>query len=340
MKQTNIMCLVPDMADSTSWYRAVGPLGHLKNHSDLNLNFLFAQKTDFRNLKAQLCMHHILFAQRPFTQEHVNTIEQAKDQGVRVWVDYDDDLFTVPYDNPTYPVYGRKEVKENVYKCLQLADHVTVSTDYLKNKYELINSNITVIKNSFNPFHFPFRDEHDNYNNVVMWRGSNTHHQDVMTVAGQILDSAERHQDFEFEFVGDRLWFLSGRMRNAVITNFMDIVPYHKHIYARSPKVFIVPLHFSDFNRAKSNIAWLEATFSGAITIAPKMPEWEVPGVLHYESQVQFGNALETAITMNKEKHHAMVTEAWQYAIEHHNLDVVNNKRIEVINKLMEYYKR
>ena len=49
-----------------------------------------------------------------------------------------------------------------------------------------------------------------------------------------------------------------------------------------SPKYSVFPLVDTPFNRAKSNIAYLEAIMCGAIIVAPDWQEWRHPGVINY----------------------------------------------------------
>ena len=54
----------------------------------------------------------------------------------------------------------------------------------------------------------------------------------------------------------------------------------------------VVPLKDNLFNHAKSNLAWIEATCAGAMTLAPDWPEWRRPGVSNYESPLNFKKLL------------------------------------------------
>ena len=46
------------------------------------------------------------------------------------------------------------------------------------------------------------------------------------------------------------------------------------------PNFVVVPLQDDPFNRCKSNIGWLEATYFGAVCLASCLPEFEKPGVV------------------------------------------------------------
>lgn len=115
---------IPNLNDSTSFYRAMGPLSHLR-----------------RKLMPDLVTHHLakyswatlaecdaLFMQRGYTSDEVGIMEMAKDIGIPIWVDYDDLLFDVPTDNPAYFLYMAPDKRKNVAEIIQGADLVTVTT--------------------------------------------------------------------------------------------------------------------------------------------------------------------------------------------------------------------
>jgi hypothetical protein len=65
--------------------------------------------------------------------------------------------------------------------------------------------------------------------------------------------------------------------------NFMS---YQIQLRGTSPDYIVVPLVNDAFNRCKSNIAWIEATNAGAVTIAPSyLPEFRGPAMHPLQDQ-------------------------------------------------------
>jgi hypothetical protein len=91
---------------------------------------------------------------------------------------------------------------------------------------------------------------------------------------------------------------------------------------------------FSDFNRSKSNIAYLEAVISGAIPIVPNILEFNQPGALPYETQDEFYASLREAISMNETDHLYFANLGLNNVKENYNLDTVNLKRKEILLSL------
>lgn len=331
-----ILCVIPDQLDGTSFYRGMGPLGHLKRRFNLKMNFVVESTINWSVMSP--C--DLVFMQRPFISQHVEVMNMAKMMSKPIWIDYDDDLFDVGTDNPTYRVYGKPAIQANVAKCIELADVITVSTKYLFDKISLKNKNCHLIPNSVDMSLFSWRkpnEQNKSKNNLIMWRGSPTHTKDVLSVGNQILDFHDKNKDTLFEFVGDRMFLLTDQMDQArfIHTEWKDVINYHHHIYSRAPKAFMVPLVRSGFNAAKSNCSWLEATFAGALTVAPDLHEFKQPGIFRYETQDEFLKKLNEVMSLNEDDHLYMLNLSWKAICENFNLDVTNKKREEIIKGLV-----
>ena len=335
-KNISITCIIPDLTDGTSFYRGIGPLSHIKRYSDLNVSLFFPDQVN----DALLLSSDIVFMQRPFSPQHLQVAEMAQLQSKPLWLDYDDDLFNVDVGNPTYHLYGKSAVKNNIKTLIEMADVITVSTEHLATKIRAMNDKVIVINNGLDLSLFKYRkpnlDRMDK-NDLVMWRGSPTHTKDVLSVANQILQVHDERPDTIFEFIGDRMWLLTEQMKanQFIHTEWTTIMKYKHHIYSRTPKAFIVPLMFSDFNRSKSNIGWLEASFAGSLTIAPMIPEFEQPGVFTYKTQEGFKDALDQVLYLNETDHLYHLENTWKHILEHYTLDTLNEKRINLIKGLL-----
>lgn len=327
----NIMMVIPTMTDATSLYRGVGPMAHLKKkRPDINLTFVSEVNW------AVLRMTDVVFMQRPFNDDHMTIARMAKDQHIPLWIDYDDDLFSVPSDNPTHKMYSQERIKKNVATIIAMADHVTVSTDFLKRKITSLNKNITVVKNALDSDMFRRTEEQKkSRNKLAMWRGSNTHMRDLMTVAGEICESMDSHPSWTFHFQGYNPWFITEGAKNAVVGAAVDIVQYFQLMQKIRPSIMMVPLADSDFNRSKSNIAWLEGAFAGSVTIAPEFDEWKVPGCFTYKEPHDFARVFKEVAMLGDDVLNQQSEMAWEYVQDCLTLDTVNKGRSDVLNSLL-----
>lgn len=339
----SIIGVVPDPTDGTSWYRAANPLGHIKTnaHKYKSIENLIVDFSVYSEISwATLSQFDILFLQRPMSDAHIKIMTKAKQMNIPVWVDYDDDLFSVPKDSSAHEYYSTAEVHERIKWLIKNADVLSVTTPHLKEKLSTLNKNIFVVPNAINVSGLikrrPNKDNLDK-NNLIIWRGSRTHTVDVLSVANQIIEFHDENKDTIFEFIGDRLALVTAHMKDDqfIHTKWMDILDYHQHILSRTPKAVIVPLMMNEFNKSKSNIAWLEASYAGALTIAPDLPEWRKPGVFTYSTQEQFKHALDQVMSLDEVSYLNFIDQAWNYIEKNLTLDIVNQTRADIIASLI-----
>jgi hypothetical protein len=251
-----------------------------------------------------------------------------------VWVDLDDYLFEVPAWNPTFKHYSQEKTQKLIAECIASADVVTVSTAFLKEKLAALNNNIVVIPNALNTKLFDFAPIEQN--NIILWRGSATHKGDYAEIAQQLVElSLMPHmKSWAFIFVGDRPWFAELMPeKNAIAVEAMDIIDYHRFIKDIKPAIMIVPLADNDFNRSKSNCAWLEGTYAGACVVGPELPEWNLPGIT--PTKPPFINEVLERLIENPALRKAKVEASRQYIDAYLTTKHTNDQRMDVINQLI-----
>jgi hypothetical protein len=331
-----IIAHIPDKNDATSFYRGVGPLSHLtKNNSQISVTYKDAFSW------SELMGYHVLFIQRPCTPTHEQLIIYAKQMGLNIWIDYDDDLLSVPESNPAYAIYASQETQGAIKGALNLADLVTVSTENLKQSFKEHSGNIVVVNNAVNLDVLPNRDIKgllDKSGSRFIWRGSQTHQRDVMSVEDDLIKFLNNH-DSTIEFIGDKFWNITDKMSadRFKYTNPMDIMSYMNYIHASKAKCFIVPLQDNSFNRSKSNITWLEATMSGMLTIAPYMEEWNKPGILKYDTGETFYDCMERASKMPDSEKKRRIEESFDCIMDSYTLEKTNYIRLTSLNNIHDW---
>lgn len=337
MKATSILFISPNPNDATSWYRAWGPFGALKKKNP-HINFISGLS---KYTWSTFQMTDITFMQRPHTASHLQVAEMAKDNKNKLWVDFDDDLFSVTQDNPAYAHYSQEKIRKNISKIIAMADVVTVSTNYLKRRYEKLNKNIVVVENALNDFLLedfdpkPFSERPQFFN----WRGGPSHERDVLAYTGAILETAEtaRANNWKWHLIGYNPWFLTERFQEdaVIVSDPLDVVAYHKFMKKLQPTCQVVPLVDNIFNHSKSNIAWLEGTWSGAVTIAPRWEEWDKPGVITYEDEKSLTSAIYAVMAMNEEGLETHLKASQRHIAENYLLSKVNPLREQIIENLL-----
>jgi hypothetical protein len=320
-----------------SYYRSYGVFPHL-HRLDQSIRVEPITQIDWTYIAGA----DILYLERPQDPEYVSAMKLAKNFGVKTWVDYDDDLFSVPDYNPTKAFYGKKEVRQSIIKALETADVVTVATQSIKDVYSKYNSNIHVIPNAFNNYNLSLHDQ-PSKNKKIAWRGSQTHRGDIIPVTREIvkLSNEYKYDFFDKEswmwlFFAKDLWYVVDYMKPGSYRGFdeMQIQDYFKKLKNENPAIFVCPLEMNVFNASKSNCAWLEATFSGACCVAPVLPEFDKPGIEHYYTSGEFYDKVKMLIN-NPERRAANFQASLKYIQKNLLLSDVNHKRLDVARSVI-----
>jgi len=274
----------------------------------------------------------ILFFERPDTPQYFEAGKIVKDLGVKLWVDFDDNLFCLPAHSPHASFYNRATQK-TIMKNVQLADIVTVATPAIaKEIATFYDKEITVVPNAHNDYNFPFEYNFSD-KNIIIWRGSTTHRVDLLTYSKQIWDVANQSK-WNWEFIGNDLWYITDNIQRKNIMPELNLSLYFRTIKRMNPAIYIVPLEFNNFNMAKSNCGWLEMTYAGAVTLAPNMPEWIRPGILNYDNADDFQDKLELLMS-DADLRKVNYEKSFEYIKENLLLSTVNKKREQILNKII-----
>ena len=343
MPVRNLGVFCPTQADATSFYRGMGPLGALRRSykSDF-LSLAFLSECHWASIK----MLDYAFMQRPYTDSHLMIAKLIKHQRIPLWLDYDDYLFDLPTDNPCFNGYSDPKVKKNMETLLGLADVVSVSTTRLAELLYGYTDKLIVIRNAFDDWMLPLAPENPAPKKVILWRGSKTHDGDLDEMSNAAITLSAKYPDWTWLFLGSKPWFtkLMPKKNTIVIEEALDIYEYHQMLAEMQPALMTVPLAHSDFNRAKSDCAFIEGTFAGAAVIAPDFQEEFSPfhcikyssGTNPTKADQDLTMTLEATLNMDLTQLLAMQQAAWQYIKTKRLLSHANKQREAILDHLRE----
>jgi hypothetical protein len=333
-----ILFLNPDRGHTCSYYRSGGISTNLRKQlgNDYTIEVFAWQDlhTDWQTISE----YDLVMMQRPYSATMLDFAKHVKQMNIKLWIDYDDNLFTVTPENRAWQVFNDPSIKGNVKQFISIADVVTVTTEDLKESYLPLNKNIIVIPNAFNDDIFDINRLIVERENTVLWRGSDTHIYDIMTCSLAIDKITAEFPEYEFKYMGYYPWFLKAA-KNVAFEKARDIIDYFAVIYNMHPAVVHVPLYDCNFNRCKSNIAYIEGSFAGAVCI---VPEWwrtfdnkVLPGTLQYKDDATYYEALRSVLAGEVDIK-AMNEIAWQYVKQNLLLSSINKLRVQVIKDLFK----
>ena len=325
-----LLFITPVTIDSCSFYRTGGIAPELSQRIKMKIDVTSWDRERFH--WQNLLQYNLIMMQRPYTESALSMGKYAKEElGIPLWIDYDDLLLNVPVSNQSYDTM--KAARGVIEKITALADVVTVTTQELKIELLKFNKSVQIIPNAHNDYIFRKREVLSERQKIVAWRGSATHFEDIMIMAESLIRIISKYPDWSFPFLGFNPWFL-GKHKNLIPIPAQDPILYFRNIVKLAPYVFHVPLVDSLFNRCKSNIAAIEATYSGSLCIAPDWTHWKMPGILNYKDEKSYADLMEAVIggEINVKKNADL---AWQYITDNLLLSKVNNVRAEFVKSLL-----
>lgn len=311
----NVGLICPGPEDCTSFYRGWGVFAYLSRETGIRLI------THDEWAWPQIVECDLIVLQRPCLMEHVQVMSAAKALNVPTWVDMDDDVFCIPLSNPAHSGYSPATL-DCVRRCVELADVLTVATEPLRHA----RRDSEVIPNALNTYVWPFDTRPRT--KTITWRGSKTHWADMEPFLPAMRNIAREFPDWRFVFLGHPHWRFEGL--GEIIP---QTTPFHMmdHLKRLAPTIHVVPLQECQFNRNKSNCAWLEATAAGAMVIGPNWPEWHKPGIVRYESPESFEQLLREAIVSDGCED--WVNQSRRFIHDNLTLPIVNRQRIEILRR-------
>ncbi len=338
-----LLAVTPNHLDPTSYYRGMGPLLKLARDTD-QLQIQTPERgpdglprVNWNSLHAA----DLVFLQRPYTPEHQQILEFAAAWNKPTWIDYDDLLTGLPPDNPAYAIYGSPSVQRILKNCLELASLITVSTPALADGLRLVVPDlppeaVQVIPNAWDHETWPLLPPRAR-EKLFFWRGSKTHERDLMVHRDAMIAAAKLRPEHRWHFAGYNPWMITEPLSRALkpgqVTS-TEADPFHAYLHrmrGMAPAVMAVPLCDHPFNRSKSNIAFLEATYAGALTVAPNLPEWRQPGVITYGAP----DGITAALVQAADAPRSTFEIARQTVIDHFDLKQHNQARLKLISKLV-----
>lgn len=264
--------------DPAAWYRMGGVLNYL-NHPEIEV-FDVTQERTYTWESFKGATHFIV--QRPHTEAHIALMLLAKDLNIRVICDWDDDLFNVPVHRNKQINYT--DMKRNLKRCLSISDEVWVTTPVLKTIYKPFNKNIHVIPNCLNDHVFKVEDkkEFNPYGKLATYRGGFSHHLDVQANVNDLYKAISTNKSWEFRFLGagipkdlddlgkghktmfELLDERTTGLKNHTFTLPSTLVQFFKLYNQFQAQIAFFPLVTNQFNRSKSEISLIEATYAGS----------------------------------------------------------------------------
>lgn len=225
-----------------------------------------------------LLEYDTIFVQRAHDWDSFTILERLKAAGKWIVYDIDDDLFSIPEDNPASKMMGRSE-KIAAAECMKLADVLITSTEVLKERLtQMLDGKVpVVVPNALDPddkwIPTPLTGSPDGWKRIF-WQGSNTHDEDWAECFEAVDRVMQERPDVMMVIMGHLPTLVQKVATQPHWQNRIQFLgPVEPEAYFRLIKhvraeVGLAPLTNNWFNMAKSNIKWMENAMIGMPTVA------------------------------------------------------------------------
>jgi len=257
----------------------------------------FSPKPDPQRMIQGAMNADIVVFHRPIQKEMYEAAKLLKEAGKKIVMDNDDTYRA----NSGVPVqmFGKDREKldtaigyinEQLKKFAELADMVTVTTEFLKKEYEQWNKNVVVLPNCVDPFDWDEPVTNDTGKIRLLITGSVASNKDYENII-PLLDKLKDRKDVQIilqALPADKPELKESRevykpeiefwnKYNVEWYPFMSLNEYLEFLPTLKADIMLIPRHDNYFNRCKSNLKFLEASMCKMATVAQSFPDGNSP---------------------------------------------------------------
>lgn len=252
-----ILVIENPQVNAVTWWRYLRPLSEMQKQFPGRYHIKMTRRLD----EVDLYFVDIVLLSRPNDPETLNMVKRIKDLGrSKIIIDIDDAITNLPvyHDQAAYH-NSRRHIAREIFS---LVDFFWVSTPQLMFECDCFGRGL-IMPNSILEQDLPGEPSPDQ--GLWMWRGRGMQKEDVY-IAGV--------EDYERIKNRASRWIFWGCLPNLDHSSNVQLVEYDIDVQSYFAKLKNMrlngvwkPLVVSQFNDAKSNIAWIEATMSGGVCL-------------------------------------------------------------------------
>jgi hypothetical protein len=252
---------------SCAWYRCYTPGEELRRRG-----YEVHMATELSQEAADWA--DVVVFERQSEPEILDAIAYCRSQGKLTVYEIDDDVWNIHRDSAAHPYFSRPGVLETMDEAIRSCAIVTTTTRQLASRVRALNANVHILPNMLPDDHWPFdRPKEQAEDKVVIgWAGSDTHLPDLRQLEGVIDCLLDRYDQVEFAWAGMSEMPFPGHERMRCIEG----VPINDYPSLVSQfHIGLAPVIDTVFNRAKSDLKFLEYAAIGIPVAASRTPTYE-----------------------------------------------------------------
>lgn len=256
----NILIIESPVENAVTWWRFLRPLGEMQRQFPGRFNIRMVKRREI--MADDLFFTDIFILSRASDSEALLLAKRIKDLGrSKIIYDLDDAITNLPAH------HSQKAYHDNrigiAREIFALTDWFWVTTEQLQYETDSMGRS-EIIPNAIFPEDLPKEPAPDR--GVWMWRGRDLQKEDVY------LTGAYGYEEMKAHIKKMVFWGCLPSLDHTGIEISLreyedDLVGYFKYLKTRPFNGIWKPLVPNQFNKAKSNIAWIEATMSGGVCL-------------------------------------------------------------------------
>lgn len=241
--------------------------------------------------------------------------EVQKQHDFKILYEVDDVVFreVIPDYNKFKFAFDNDEIRQNCIDIINMVDEVTVTCDFMKQLYieKTGQKKITVIPNFvpnswmgqlFDPRKVERAYEQNKKKPRILYTGSGAHYDVDNKVGGK--DDLAQVRDFIRKTVNKYQWIFVGAFPPQLVDLVRDkkiefypwqpLLKYPYFIANLNAQLMVAPLLPNDFNKAKSDIKFIEACILGIPCLCQNIDTYfSAPESLRFDTVEEFGDKIE-----------------------------------------------
>lgn len=298
----------------------------------------------YRNVTSVKLQRQASSSQKQFVQ-YLKKVQQ--EHGFKIIYEVDDVVFRedIPDYNKFKFAFDNDEIRQNCIDIIGMCDEVTVTCPFMKRLYQerTGQQNITVIPNFVPNFWMGHLFDGKEVNKQfdlnkkkprILYTGSGAHYDVDNKTGGQ--DDFTHIRDFIRKTVNKYQWIFVGafpppledlvRSKQIEFYPWQNLLDYPRFIKNLNPQMMVAPLEDNNFNKAKSDIKFIEACTLGIPCLCQDMETYATaPNALRFSTVEEFESKIEDILNWKNRNSYYKNVYALRHIGEQRILEAPNN---------------
>jgi glycosyltransferase involved in cell wall biosynthesis len=258
-----------------------------------------------------------------------------------ILMEVDDNLFSVNPENLGYASFNPNSNNEYFAEMqLRNSNYVIVSTDWLRDGdvaspgLLAYNKHIEVVKNCIDFNLWKNKSETKKDKVRIGWAGGQAHYNDLRILETVMPELLKRYPEVDFAYMGGMPDWMKTSRRVKHLNKWFGIMNYPAELAKYGFDIGLAPLKDNLFNRAKSNLRFLEYSALGIPTVAsPVVPFKENKNILFAQEPQEWIDKL-SGLIENERLRKNIGKAAYEEVKSKYNVELTAKRYLKILKEI------